>query len=51
MKKVNRSNPYIISTSSGSMSLSGQNMRDAVERAIKESNEKTRKLNLPNELN
>ena len=51
MKKVNRSNPYIISTSSGSMSLSGQNMREAVERAIKESNEKTRKLNLPNELN
>ena len=51
MKKVNRSNPYIISTSSGSMSLSGQNMREAVDRAIAEANDKTRKLKLPNELN
>lgn len=51
MKKVSRSNPYIISTSSGSMSLSGQNMREAVDRAIAEANDKTRKLNLPNELN
>ena len=51
MKKVNRSNPYIISTSSGSLRLSGQNMREAVDRAIAEANDKTRKLKLPNELN